>query len=514
MAMQQNPGFLAALGLDVNKEEILRQQKRQQQADAIGLAESLGHKTAHEQGAANIGALLGARLAKPEGLTSDQENKVRAAEAADKRMQEWMRANDKADPASREEAYLGFVADEAFRNGLADVGTQASTQLDERRKLRKLQAVELEAAGLKVPQLEANLKQTRASADVTRGVGGFRDVYAYGENDPNKGRYAWIDPATGDALTGPGGQVLHKAGQYTDQAPTRPDVWGRGGRGAGFGATNTEMGGVREAHAALYRRGATLNEMRDVLEESIDNTGTLAATGNAGKLTAWVGRWANDFNNIMAASGFGGELSVVGRDGKPYSIDSPSGRAQFRQQYKGILEAALPPEFRKNGELASRWTSLMTEMMYLEARSMEPGSKQFSDADIQHMAAMIGANINNPATLQKIVMSSYERAYGDLEYRMQMYPPSVRDVVITQESRDRLDKQYADTKGRWEQPLVETDIPASKTGAAGTPQSRKATLERYGIPTDGMVETEVTQTPAAQQTSPLTTGSRGPQRRR
>jgi hypothetical protein len=438
-------------------------------------------------------------------LTQDQETKVRAAEAANKRMEEWMKSNAEAPTADREEAYLGFVADEAFRNGLSDIGTSASAQLDDRRKTRRLQDVELEAAGLKVPQMKANLDQTKASTDQARGVGGFRDVYSFGETNPNKGRYAYIDPATGDALTAPGGEVLHKAGQYTDKPPQRPDLFGRGGRAAGFAATPTELGGVREAHAALYRRGATLNEMRDVLEESIDNTGTLAATGNAGKLTAWVGRWANDFNNILAASGFSGQFTAVDKDGNEYSIDSPSGRAKLRLQYQDIMTKYLPPEFRKNAELSSRWTSLMTEMMYLEARSMEPGSKQFSDADIQHMAAMIGANINNPETLSKIILSSYERAYNDLEFRMQMYPEAVRGTIVNPEVRTGLGEQYRTTKERWSRPLIETNTPANKGGA---PLSDEAFLNN--ILGTGQAPTVA----PAEQNSPLTTGSRGPQRRR
>jgi hypothetical protein len=482
------------MGLDVDRDAILKAQKRQQQADALGLVESMGYSTPYEQSAGNIGALLGARLAKPEGLTPDQERKALAAEASNKRMEEWLRQNDKATPADREDTYMQFVSEEAFKYGLPEIGAQAAGAVDERAKLRKLQQIEMEAAGLKVPMMQDDRATTQQSR--------YKTIWNFGETNPNKGRRAYLDPATGDALAGPGGPVIAKSGEFTDNEPTRPDIFGRGGRGAGFGATPTEMGGVRDMHGALYRRGETLDEMRNVLEESLDNSGTLAATGNAGKLTAYVSRWANDVFNVMQVSGFGGDFTAVGKDGKPYSIDTVEGRRQLGAQYQATMEKYLPPEFRKNAELSRRWTALVTELLYLEARASEPGSKQFSDADIERMAAIVGANINSPGALSAIIMSSYDRAYSDLEYRMQMYPAAVRDVIVTDDSRTKLAEQRERVRARWAEPLIGE---AKKEAAPMSDEDFINSILNTG---------QAPVVAPAQQTNPITTGSRGPQRRR
>lgn len=509
MAQPPRMGFLAELGLNVDREAIAKAQKQQQMADALGLAESVGYKTAHEQTAGNIGALLGARLSKPDGLTPDQERRAKAAEAANKRMEEWVRANAASAPADREEKYMEFVADEAFRNGLPEVGTQASTALDERRKVRRLQEVELELAGLKVPAAKLDMDATRANIDQSRDTGRYKTIWRYGENNPNAGRRAYMDPATGDALAGPGGPVIAKAGEYTDKAPERPDAWGRGGRGAGFGATNTEMGKVRDAYAALYRRGNTLDEMRTVLEESIDTTGTLAATGNAGKLVAWTSRLGNDIYNMMSAAGMAGEFTALGADGKEYSLDTSSGRQKLAAQYKSTILQFLPEQFHKTGQQADKWASLVTELMYLEARSAEAGAKQFSDKDIEAMAAIIGANVNDPKALRDILLSSYNRAAADLEYSMLRYPPQVRNLIVDPEAQMRLDEQRAEVLARWEQPLGGTDaFTPDKPKGKETPEE---TAARLGIKLKG---NPATPTPPGQQTNPVTTGSRGPLRRR
>jgi hypothetical protein len=119
------------------------------------------------------------------------------------------------------------------------------------------------------------------------------------------------------------------------------------------------------------------------------------------------------------------------------------------------------------------------------------------------MSAIVGANINSPQALSKIVMSSYDRAYSDLEYRMQMYPEQVRSGIITDESRTKLAEQRERVRARWAEPLVGEAKP--KTAA---PMSDEEFIN--SILNTGQAPTVA----PAQQTNPLSTGSRGPQRRR
>jgi hypothetical protein len=463
MAMEQNPGFLAALGMNLDRGTLLEEQRKRQYAEQLALTNQVEYETPYERQAAQAGAILGANLFGDKNLPPEQEAMLRAQDEAGRRMEEWLAKNKDVPVDQREEAHLGFVAEEAYRNGLHEIGTRASTALEERRKIRLIQGYELEAAGLKPAGARLDNESKQALIDDRTGVAGFRTLYKHGETDPNKGRYLYIDRASGNALDRPGGQVVLKAGEYSDQTPDRPDAFGRyrsgggSGGGSGFKATPTEFKDVREAHAGLFRRSTNLEEMRDVLEESIDTTGTLSATGNAGKVTAYVSRWANDLNNILQASGFAGEFTAIDENGDEYSIDSSAGRQQLAKQYRSTISSFLPPEFRKSAGQAARWSSLVTEMLYLEARAMEPGSKQFSDADIQHMAKLVASNVNNPETLSKIILSSYNRAFDDLDSRMLMYPEGVRTSIVTPEYRQMLQQKREQVTARWGQPLVETN---------------------------------------------------------
>jgi hypothetical protein len=243
------------------------------------------------------------------------------------------------------------------------------------------------------------------------------------------------------------------------------------------------MGKVRDAASALYRRGNTLDQMRDILEESIDTTGTLAATGNAGKLVAWTGRLGNDIYNAMAAAGMAGAFTAVGADGKAYSIDTTAGRQKLAQQYQKTILSFLPEEFHKTGVQAEKWASLITELLYLEARTAEAGAKQFSDNDIQLMASVIGANVNDPKALGDIILSSYQRASDDLEFAMMRYPPEVRAEIINQEAWDELATQKEAVLGRWREPLGGATV--FDRGGAKKEETAEEAAARLGIKMKG-----------------------------
>lgn len=444
MATPPRQGFLADLGMDINPEEIMRAQRQQQQAQALGMASQMGYQTGYEQNAANIGALLGARLAKPDGLTADQMAKVAAAKDADTRMKTWMSENKDAPATQRDETYLKFVSEAAFANGLPDIGAQAAGQYDALNKARQKQAFELtklenEAAASKYAPEEAKLgvDATKQQILASQGKGKLAPIWEYGSTDPNKSRMGYINE-DGSVTLADGQQI--PMGQYTTKSPEVPNVWGRGGRGAG-GATPTEMGQVRQRVAALHARSRTIKDLKGILDESVDRTGTMAATGKAGQLASFVSRWSNDLYNLVAVSGGGGAFTAVGRDGKEYSLDTASGRKSLANQYASVIDQYLPPEFTATAELADRYRSLVTELMYVEARSNESGAKQFSDADIQRNAAIIGANVNNPEALRQMLLASYERAYDRNEFELSMYDP---DLIRANVSPDSLEKIASD----------------------------------------------------------------------
>jgi len=219
---------------------------------------------------------------------------------------------------------------------------------------------------------------------------------------------------------------------------------------------------------------------------------------------AWTSRLANDIYNTMAAAGMAGDFTAMDAKGNEYSIDTSSGRQQLASQYRSTIKKFLPPEFVKTGQQADRWASLVTELMYLEARSAEAGAKQFSDKDIEAMASIIGANVNDPQALSDIILSSYDRASADLEYSMMRYPPAVRDQIVDPEARNALEQQRTEVRAKWEKPLVAGD--AFHAGPA--PKKKGETEEEFLNRVLGSAAPAAV-TPPAQQTNPYS-GRRRP----
>ena len=486
MALQQNPGFLSALGLNIDPEAIRKQQLQDRQALALNMAQSNNYRTSYEQQASNIGALLGARLAKGEGLTEDQKTKLAAQETAKVRMADWLKENQDASSAEKHEAFMKITSESAFAHGLSEIGAEAGAQYEDALKSRRAKELELAKLEYAPDQAAANLEQTKASTDLARGTGKLVPVWAHGASDPNSSTMAYIDPETHEAVNVKTGERV-PPGEYTTNEPTRPDAFGRGGSRAGFG-TLAEYGKVRDMFSGLYRRSQSMAGLKKILDESVDNSGTIAATGVAGRLAAGVSRWSNDLYNIMGlvAGGSAGEFTAVGKDGKAYSIDSTVGRRRFADQYADKIDSFLPPELIKAGELSDRWRSLVVELLYIEARSSEEGARQFSDADVERMAEQVGANVNNPEALRKILMSSYDRAYDRAFYTLSMYDPSVRGEIVNMDAIEALQKQREELYSQWKDTNWGSGH-GGDTGELGTknaPMSEEALLNKWGGQTD------------------------------
>jgi hypothetical protein len=457
MALKQNPGFLAALGLEVKPEEVAREQRQVATENALNLVDRMNYKFPSERSASQIGAMLGAGLMtrKPQ-LTPEMEVKKAATDAAQLRINNWRKENPDAPAEDQQLEYMRIVADEAFKYGFPDIGAEAAAQYSQAKKMKEKQAYELnrlknesEASELLPDQAAANLKNTKASA-IRQSGAGLQDIWMYGETDPNKGLYAYVNEDGSVEL--PDGTRL-AMGEYTTKPPTRPDAWGRGGRGAGFGATNTEMGEIRALATALDRRGRTMLEVIGVLSESRDKTGTMIAAGNAGKVASFVNRWSNDLYNIVGATG---AFTAQDKDGNEYTLDTTSGRQRFAKQYAQQLDSAMPAALRQSAELADRYRALMVELMYIEARTQESGAKQFSDSDVQRAAEMVGANLNDPVAIKKILMSSYNRAYDTLDFTIGNFDPEFRDKIITPGNQSRLRQQRYEVEGAFNSAFPDT----------------------------------------------------------
>jgi hypothetical protein len=456
MANGNTPGILGQYGLNLDEEAILKAQRQEQQAQALGFASSLGLGSSSERGAANIGALLGARISKPEGLTSDQQRRVAAAKAAEERTNEWRKQNASADVNEQQTMYKRYLGEEAFRAGLPDVGAQIMSDLDTESRARRLQDMQFEKLGYDVEEarygpdraraaLASTEQQTLASMKFNQAD----TVFEFGEQDPNKGVSAFIDEQGNAIMYNPDGSVreVKPIGTYTRLRPDRPTA-GRGG--AGYG-TPTEYKEVRASALAVLAKGEVMGEMKGLLQESYDKNGNLALMGRGGRIVGAAGRISNDIYNVMSHLPGAGGFTAVDKNGDEYSIDTASGRKKFERQNAAKADDYLS-KYLPVGTTPSqveRYRALMTELMYIEARSQESGARQFSDADIERAAAMVGDAVNNPGALQQILGSSYMRAFTKLENLIEMYDPKVHGEIITRDTADKLYTQKRSIQETW-----------------------------------------------------------------
>lgn len=451
MALKQNPGFMAALGMDVDPQAIAQEQRQKAMTNSLQLVDKIGYQFAAERAAAQTGAMLGAAISSRNArLTDEQKNMVNAQKSVEARMRNWREANGSATPKDQQLEYMRIVSEEAYKHGLTDIAAQAGGAYQDAMMARQEQELELRklkneavASDLEPDIAKERLEGARASRQAALGVGRLTPIYKYGETNPNNGQMAYIDPTTFEAVTvGPQGEVRIPSGEYTTDRPTRPDAYGRGGRAAGeVGATNTELGTIRNMGSGLYRRGRVMTDLGNLLTKSISKDGSTIVMGKGGQFVSTVNRWATDLYNIIGVGG--GAFTAVGKDGKEYSIDTDAGRNRLANEYKDVIDSFLPANVKDVAGRADEYRSLVVQLMYLEARAQESGAKQFSDADIERNAQIIGANVTDPQTLRNILLSSYDRAYGEFRHRINQFDPIYHNQIYSKAAMEEIEQQRA-----------------------------------------------------------------------
>lgn len=431
----ENMGLLSQYGLDLNREDLQMQDLRRRQSIGLQLADGLGLRGTAERGGAQTGALLAAALQNRNySPTDDQNNRIAAARDTQKAMEGWLAQNPEATASDRAMKYQEFLAENAFRYGLPDVGTSVLTQLDEKRRLRQKQDLEFENLGIENRISKATekdrIEQSRLNLQKGKLV---PEAYVVGSSNPNS-TVSGILQDDYSLLTGDGRRI--PAGSWHTSRPMAPSQMGGGGSGSRWTLTPTEAGFLRNSLQAVDNQLRKTIEIDDLFLEFGKNPGQFI--GDVGKVTGFADRmvrFAENFADAIDPTGNGGDIRITDdgtNEGKTkYDLSSPAGRARYAREEAGYIRSVLPANLARNAEMANRYQSLIVEFAYATARAQEPGAKALTDADFKRALAAIGGNLNNPTALRKIMFSRAMQSNAELDFRFSMYSDEVLGQVFT-----------------------------------------------------------------------------------
>lgn len=441
----ENTGFLQQYGLDLDRDKLQEQDLRQRQAVGMHLADGLGLRGTAARGGAQTGALLAAALQNRNYQpTDDQSSRIATARDTQQAMEAWLAQNPEATASDRAMKYQEFLAENAFRYGLPDVGASVLTQLDEKKRARQKQDLELENLGIETRVNRATEQDRIESSKLNLQKGKLvPEAYVVGSKDPNS-TVSGVLQDDYSLLTGDGRRI--PAGSWHTSRPMAPSQLGGGGSGSRWTLTPTEAGFLRNSLQAVDNQLRKTIEIDDLFLEFGKNPGQFI--GDVGKVTGFADRmvrFAENFADAIDPTGEGGDLRITNdgtNEGKTlYDLSSPAGRARFSRKESEYIRSILPANLKRNAEMANRYQALVVEFAYATARAQEPGAKALTDADFKRAVQAIGGSLNDPVALRKIMFSRAMQANSELNFRFSMYSDDVLGQVFTNPQAQRDYKQ-------------------------------------------------------------------------
>ena len=445
------PGLLSQYGMDINPEDLRAQNLAKNQALSLGLVNNMGlGGDPAAQMAAQGGALFASALGQRGYKPTDVENrKMATANAAQTQIEKWLSENTGASAQDRADKYQEFLATEAFRNGLPDIGAPILQKLEDERAAKRRRDMELEKLGYEVDYTKRTQEASVSQALIKAGKEGVVEFYPANSRDPNASQSGVFDPKTG-SVVGADGKV-YKPGQWKSDRPQWDPLRTVTARGA------TSKGDkIGTAEAADIRNGqrATDALMRKTLE--VDNLfngaytngeGAAVMMGDVGKLTGFVNRWINTATDLAKAvspdsKGAIGKITVKDDGGllgseKEYDLDSAADRRDYADKYKDEILSYLPSDLANRAEYADRYASLIVDLAYTTARAAEPGAKALTESDFKNAMKTIGGHLNDPTTLRKILFSRAMSANADLDFRFSQFSEEELTNLVGTESRKK-----------------------------------------------------------------------------
>lgn len=454
-------GLFKQYGLEVDQDQILRDQRQKMQANALGLVQNISPYAA-DQTAANIGALLGARMARPDGLTEDQMRKAKTASEAEARMKQWLAQNDKASQRQRTKQYKTFLSESAFHNGLPDLGAQISAELDLEDQAQERRDLELDKLGYEKAERDfmrphlSDITQAERDIAVERGfeakTGRSKDLYLPGSDKPQTGV---IDPTDLSAYIN--GQK-YPLGQYA-RTPYYADRYAKGGKG---GKYDNDGVGVYERSQirAAYRNQTGLirqaNSMYDLLDQIKTERGSIEEMGAAGGILNYANRLGDNATAIgraladAAGIDFGkGTLEVINEDGSTKAVDlsSAQGRRFASERYAGQIDQYIVNSgIATRGQNAAALRAKFIELAHAYLKVEEPGGR-YTENDMERAMQVVGGDLTQPDALIERWEGKLSRGMEELEDYKSQYDPEIWTRIITPMGEDRVAGEYS----RWQE---------------------------------------------------------------
>ena len=428
MSLQRISGLL---GLSPEELGMLQQQRNEAGRQARIEQLSSGYGTSGQQAMARLGAQLGTRLGA--GMRGQQED-TDIAQA--RMMQEAMLKAQRSegfsdlDPLGQQERIYRSVAQTANQMNNPQVALQAAQQLAQISAQRaeglynsRKRNLELKKLGLEVKEMEDH----DANEDTPFSELSWRDkARRNGEVVA-----AMVRDQSGNLV--PVSGMINEQGQLVASGMATPALRGRSfGAGEYMSTETAKKLGVAKAEitpessraeriiAFRTSLGAgTADEERQQflahlafskgMQTAIQPLQELAAKnkdpGIAIGTTGDLVRFAGNLVSTMKSASSAFNISV-GRDTNGDGIDdqffSPN---QLADEYGEFI--SVPESLKDNSKQAAQYRAAVMQLVYTNARLMEPGSPRLSDQDIRNSMASLGVDTADPQTLVAVLMDNF-----------------------------------------------------------------------------------------------------------
>jgi hypothetical protein len=462
-------GLLSQYGLDLGSEADIRTQLRNKRIqDAMQMvappAMGVNGRTLdpgnQQQSMGRFGAALGnafgEKFRQPQtgygDIPPEIQNRLNTTKQSKELFHKWQMDNPTAKMEDRHEKFQEIMAETAFKNDLPEVGIGVLRELQDRRLSRKKQEGELEKLGYE-NKFNRETTDARIAQEMYKaGKEGIVQFYEIGSDDPNQGSTGRL--SADGTITTKDGRVLGMGDFTLDRPQWHPKhyVTGGGGGGGGQDLTPTAEEKLRgELSSAMTMNDGLVGVLDLVKEAGVVGAGN--PLGLLGKTTSLVDKYAGYMEGLITLASPTGQMpsSVMMKDANGKVVEgnfqNAANRAAWAEQNMGFLRTAIP-NLPKKAEYANRLIAQISELAYLKAMSSEGGStRSLSDNDYKQAMIAIGGNLNNPATLAKILLADSDRLHSKLGNRLSTYDPDTIKRVINPSGFARYEAGRAKLEG-------------------------------------------------------------------
>ena len=431
MSLQRISGLL---GLSPDELGMLQQRRNEAGRQARIEQLSSGYGTSGQQAMARLGAQLGTRLGA--GMRGQQEDTdIAQARQLQEAMLKAQRSEgfSNLDPLGQQERIYRSVAQTANQMNNPQVALQAAQQLAQISSQRaeglynsRKRNLELEKLGLEVKEM----KDPGATGGIPFSELSWRDkARRNGEVVA-----AMVRDQSGKMV--PVSGMINEKGQLVASGMATPSLKGQAFDAGQYMSTETAeklaLGqaeitpeSTRAERISAFRTSlgtGTANEERQQflshlafakgMETAIQPLKELAAEGKdpgvAIGTTGGLVRFAGNLFSTMKSASSAFNVSV-GRDTNGDGINdqffSPN---QLADEYGEFI--AVPESLRDNAEQAAQYRAAVMQLVYTNARVLEPGARQLSDQDIRNSMISLGVDAADPQTLVAVLMNNFRNA--------------------------------------------------------------------------------------------------------